>query len=173
MLKSRNNLWRPENSSFCIKMTLTFLPKMKIPPMPPLKCRLWEELQTLGSCWAGLSETECDGISEDWKTFRIYTSECCQNALLSASYKKKTCWQRGKCARRVFFFFSPSRSVFWCHLSTAVGEVVAFKVRNIQSHIIFQTVFLEQGHLARLRERLRGVSIDQKCRWLAEKYGSR
>lgn len=77
------------------KDDINLLQRLKIPPVPPLKRRLWEELQTLGSCWGGLSETECDGISEDWKTFRIYTSECCQNALLSASYKTELADKEG------------------------------------------------------------------------------
>lgn len=146
MLKSRNNLWRPENSSFCIKMTLTFCRKtLKKPPLPPLKCSLWEELQRLGSCWGGVSETECDGISEDWKTLRIYTSECCQNALLSASHKKKNLLTKREMCEKSIFFLPPPLSVFWCHLSTAVGEVVAFKVRNIQKLYYFSNRIFGTG----------------------------
>lgn len=120
MLKSRNNLWRPENSPFCIKMTLTFCKKFKISPI----------LETLGSCWrAEWNRVWWDkwGLKDVPYLYIWMLPECPVVCLLQ---KKNLLTKREMCEKSNFFFSLPTRStrsMFWCHLSSAVGEVVAFK----------------------------------------------
>lgn len=60
--------------------------------------------------------------------------------------------------------------MLWCHLCTAVGEDVTFRVRNIQSCIVFTLYFWNKDiSLTGLRKKLLRGSIGQDCRWLAKK----
>lgn len=79
-------------------------------------------------------------MREETATFCIYASERCQNAPLSPWRRKNLLTKREMCPGSFFssfyFYFS-----FWCHLSNAVGVVVALEARTTQSFATFQSIF--------------------------------
>lgn len=138
-LKSWNNLWRHRKIYLLHKDDPNLLLKKPFPSIPPLKCSLWEELQTLSSHWGLVSEGEGDGMREDTATFSFYASER-SRMLRCLPWKSKNLLTKREMCKGMFFFLIFIFS-FWCHLSNALGEVVALKARTIQSFPSFQSIF--------------------------------
>lgn len=85
-------------------LNLLLKKRTTLPSIPPVKCSLWEELQTLSSHWGLVSEGEGDGMREDTTTFCIYSSERCQNAPLSPSSRKNLLTKKKMCEGSFFLF---------------------------------------------------------------------